>query len=882
MKIRREIVIRQWLLFAVIAVFVVPFSYNCIEKPLEFKAPEWTTQLSIPLYERTYYFGDMVEKDPNFDTTSGVILYKPSKDIDPIRKGIPADAFNMPSPKGNTISQEIGVVPVTLGQLPSFSIGASQLGVSSGDLNPQINPQTVSLSPTQLGIPTNQVLPADFPSVPIAQTFGDTNTFQYITFADGTMKLKITNNFPFAIQFSGNTLQLVNFNTPGDSTEVVANFVFSGQIAAHTSDSATSSLTGKKMDGIMKLKGTMSTSGATGTQLTDNDKLVSSVSITDYHLQSMVPDPAPPVAINQTFGDTTKYLNLTFESGQMSLKITNTFPFTIEFTNNTLDMYNLSDTNTAFASFVFPGKISAGATSTSNSIDLTNKKMDAFLKIKGTVKISDYFGKTIGNDDKLTTAIQLTGTGIKSALAKTDEFDGSSVINVPDSAVHLDDSIKVKSATFESGAMKVRIINNVPLRLTVAFQIDELIDNATGQPYHFPDPSYDPLSGTVTVQPKDSLVTTIDMTKVSFISRNRIGNDTLTTQDLHFKLAIKTLKASDSFVEVSKTDYVVADVQPAGTFVLQSVQGKIPPQAIAIQDTFDVGIGDIGNRFSIDGFTSAIQLATDIFLTGGFKTDVDISIVPINLAGVAGTPVHIVKELTPTVSSTIPIDSSDINQLMNAFLPGELPSKFALSGSVVVNPRRYYNDNTVGVGVGKIAKSDSVFVNMDYAIPVAIGIKNGVLRDTSSFSQALSDTAQVNLIQNGKIYFDIMNYFPLNIDLSMALLKAKADDKTVVDKTAPPVLTIPQSTTDTLVYPPIKIVADTSSTNVGERSFTFLNLSPDDAKKLSDAAFSAIALKIQTGANGTQAKVFKKEDKLHLRVSANVEFLVSEERLSQK
>ncbi|MBW7888349.1 MAG: hypothetical protein H3C35_08315 [Bacteroidetes bacterium] len=873
--------LRQWVLLVFTVFLLVPFSYNCIEKPLEFKSPEWVTQLSVPLYERTFYFGDLVEKDSKFDTTSGVIYYKPTENIQPVRKGLPADAFVMPSPKGNTINQEIGIVPVSLGQAPSFSISASDLGISSADLNPQMDPKTVELNPSQLGIPTGINLIADFPSLPISEAFGDTNAFQYIVFADGTMGLKITNNFPFAIQFTGNKLDLVNYNVPGDSVEVVASFTFTGPIAAKSFQSATSPLNGKKMDGILKLKGEMSTSGAAGQQLSDNDKLVGEVSVTNYHLQSIVPDPAQPVAINETFGDTTKYLNITFENGQMSLQITNTFPFTIGFAGNKLDMYNLSDTNTIFASFIFPGTISSGATVSSNTIDLANKKMDAMLKIKGTVNLSDYIGKTIGAGDKLLTEIQLSNTEIQSAFAKTDDFDGTNVINVPDSAVHLDDSIKVKSATFESGAMKVRIINKVPLRLTVAFQIDELIDNHTNVPYHFPDPSYNPATGTITIQPNDSLLTTIDMTKVSFVSRNRVGNDTLTTQDLHFKLAIKTLSASDDYVEVNKSDYVIADVQPEGTFILKNVQGKIPPQTIAIQDTFNVGIGDIGNRFTMEKFTSAIELATDIFLTGGFKTDVDLDIVPINNAGIAGNSVHIAKELTPSISSGIQIDSSDINKLMNAFMPGELPAKFALNGSVVVNPRRYYDDNSVGVGVGSVSSDDSVFVKMDYAIPVAVGIKNGVLRDTSSFSQSV-DTAMVNLIQNGKIYFDIDNYFPLNIELQMALLKKRMDDSTRADTSIPPVLTIPQSTTDTLTYPPIKIAPDTSPDNSGERSFTFLNLSPEDAKKLSEAAFSAVALHIQTGASGSRAREFKKEDKLKLKVAASINFLVSEERLSQK
>jgi hypothetical protein len=864
-----------------ILLLTIPLA-DCVKIPAEPVIPEWETPVNITVLNKIFYFSDLVAKDSKFDTTTGILLYRPTSNAIGSRQGLPADVFSMPSPKGNIIQQDIGVVPVDIGTPPTFSLTAAQLGINSANLNPSFPAQTVVLSPSQLGIPTGVTLFAEIPTIPVNQNFGDTTKFSYITFSDGTTSLKITNNFPFNIQFSGNQLLLVNFNKPADSTEVVAAFTFSGVINAGASMTSTPvNLAGTKMDGILKLKGTMSTTNATGKTLTAANNLTSEVTFVGAKIQSMVPDPAPPVALNQVFGDSTNFKFIIFDSGTMKLSITNTFPFDIQFSGNSVKLVNKNDTTQVVGDFVFAGPITAGSSATSNTIQLGNKRMDAVMKLQGNVTLTNYFGKNIVGTEKLTSTLTLENGYLQSASVSTINFNPTSVLAIPDSAVRLDDSIKVKLAKFESGAMKIRIVNKAALKLSVKFSISELKDNTKGGAV-YQLPGTDPVTGIKEIDPNDSVVTTIDMKDISFVSSEKQGIDTVSTLDLHFSLEIKTLKASSGYVTVNKTDQVIAEVSPSGSFVLQEVQGKIPPQALRIDQSFDVGIGDIGNNLTLKGIKSAINLSVKVLTTGLFPTDVNLHVVPVNKNGLRADSVKISKRIMPGDPSVIAIDTASVNKLMNSFLAssGELPSKFLVRGDVILNPMELYANSNANIGVGRVNKRDSVFVNLDYAIPVAIGIKDGVLKNPpTEFSQTFSDTAQLGLIKKGNIYLDFGNSFPLDIELKLSLLKGILPGKTVPDTISAPVLTIPQNPADSANYPPLRIAADTTAARTGMRSFTFLTLTPDDARKLTEASFSAVELKMKTSGNGNVAKVFNMTDKLTMSVKANIVFLVSESKL---
>jgi hypothetical protein len=222
--------------------------------------------------------------------------------------------------------------------------------------------------------------------------------------------------------------------------------------------------------------------------------------------------------------------------------------------------------------------------------------------------------------------------------------------------------------------------------------------------------------------------------------------------------------------------------------------------------------------------------------------------------------------------------------MINSFMTttsGELPSKFIVRGHITISPFDVYTDNSnANAGVGRVVTEDSVFVSMAYAIPVAIGIQNGSLKDTTSFSETNIDTTQLALIESGKIFLNIENTFPVTIEVLMKLLRADAGNPNLPDTVSLPVLTLPQDLTDPVNYPPIKVSADTTAGRTGVKSFTFVNLIPSDAAKLADASFTAIDLKMMTAGNGLVAQQFNKTDKVRIKTFANVVFNVDFDRLN--
>jgi len=269
--------------------------------------------------------------------------------------------------------------------------------------------------------------------------------------------------------------------------------------------------------------------------------------------------------------------------------------------------------------------------------------------------------------------------------------------------------------------------------------------------------------------------------------------------------------------------------------------------------------------------------------TGLFPTDLDLDIYPVNKNGVVGSPINVQQRILPGQASTIPISSVKINTLMNSFVSVDntLPSKFLLKGTANVDPIDVYLDPDPVAGIGSVKQTDSLFVSLDYAIPVELGIQNGSLKDTTSLGANL-DTAQINLIESGKIYFNISNTFPVAINLQMNLLKPNPLDSSQADPGAPPILSIPQSASDPANYPPISVPSDTTVGQTGVQTFTFLSLSSSDAAKLAQASFAAIDMQFNTGKNLGLVKTFKKSDKIHMEVFANITFNVDFDRLKNK
>lgn len=707
-------------------VMALPLLWQCIKSPLEPVAPKFTTQLAIPLVDKTFYFADIVNKDSKFDTASGQILYNPTKDEIGDRVGIPADVFVMDISelRGNTIQNELGVVPVAAPNISSTSVPASSL-----------------LPPSAIGVPLPALL-SKVITVDTALEASSDGAFRYVLFKNGTMSLTFQNTLPVAVHMQNNQVQLFN-------------------------DTLTQNLIG---------------------------------------------------------------------------------------------------------TFMFPDTIAAKSTPvTSNAIPLANVRMYHNLRAKAVITTVAYLNPqspiTINATDGMKMTPTIANQVISSANARlSKDFSDFPVTTIPDSAVKLNDSILVKTADFRSGNMHVRLVNKAPLAVRVLFLIDELIDKRTNSRYHLGDDFGTP-GDTITLNQKDSMNVDLPMSRFKYVSRERDfrNGDTTSSKYLHFKLQIKTLVKNTSYSDIATTDYVLASVQPTTSFVLESVYGKIPPQPIAIDQNFDVGIGDIGNRLTLQGLQSQVKVQVGLLSTGLFPTDADFLITAMDDHNQAGNSVRIVKRIQPGVKASIDLSPGDVNSLLNSFLGraiSTLPAKMRVHGTANVNPLSTYLSDTVG----SVKQGDSVFVNLSYIIPVAIGIKDGFMWDTTSIAQNNIDTARIHLVKEGKVHFTVTNAFPMALNLVMKLMKNQDT-----------LLTIPQPQAVA-----ISIDADPGNTNPrsGVLNYTYLSLSPADAAKLNDATKVYIGLGMKTGNdNGATARTFYKSDFVRIKSFANMTFDVDFDRL---
>ncbi len=617
---------------------------------------------------------------------------------------------------------------------------------------------------------------------------------------------------------------------------------------------------------------------------------------------------------------------LKFDAGTMTLTIQNTFPFAIQFTDangivtNKLDLVNDTLATTTIATFAFTGSIPANQQATSSpASSLIGKTMYKKVRMKGTIKTIGIAGTTLKSTDGIVSTLNIVGATIESALAKlTADFSGLTVTDTSGNVL-LDDSIRVQIAQFQSGFMRVKIVNNVALGIKVIFRMSQLRDRLTGKQLVIDQSKL--VGQEVSADKKDTsniylipaqgaMDKVISLKDVLVVGKQ--NGATLTADNMmDYTLGIRTFVQATSYQQVSKKDFVQADVQPCDKngntvtpppYILQSVTGQIPPKSISVNQEFNIGSSDLNSKFTLQGFKSAISLKMNMLISGAFPTNLTLWVVALNANNKLGDSVEVrtsysdpafpnLKNLIePKKNTVINFTADNINTLMNSFLKVSVPSaeralpaKLVVRGEALMSPKDVYNNKT-DKGLGSVAQGDTLRITLDYAIPVSIGIKEGSMKDTSSFAQNSIDTVKVELIKEGKIYLNVENTFPLDINLAMKLLRGKknAKDSLIVDKTALPVLTLPQTPAipaDSVNYPPIRVVADTTTARTGQKSYTWINLTPEDAKKLGDASFTALDLKLNTAGNGSTAKEFRKTDKIRVKAFANIIFNVNFEKL---
>jgi hypothetical protein len=304
---------------------LLPFSYQCVKMPLDPKAPQWPVDLNLQVIDRTFTFGQMIEKDPKFitDSTTSHVEYRPSS----IANSPSAIVLPELNPLQAAVGNKLGLLQFDVTSISGINVSASQLFPGSA------LPLTYPPIAPNLSIGMQQAV-----SNPGA-------LYDYVVFENGQMTLTIKNNFLFTIKFANPGVQLVNtdmFANPAASDSVVAAFTFAGGIAPGVTATSTASLSGspgKRMSANLILRFTVQSDDIQGKLISAGDNLTAGMTIdggapltkptmssariqlsTPYDVKNL------PDSSIQIVDDSTKIKRAEFRDGKFTVTITNNIP----------------------------------------------------------------------------------------------------------------------------------------------------------------------------------------------------------------------------------------------------------------------------------------------------------------------------------------------------------------------------------------------------------------------------------------------------------------------------------------------------------------------------------------------------------------------------
>jgi hypothetical protein len=748
-------VFREKVLFSLLAL-LIPFSFKCIQEPLKPKAPSWTTQLTIPLIDRTYYFSDLIVKDTAFTTVNGEVVYKPaSLQNEPTAISIPEL-----NPVKASFVRQLGIIPLSAVTLPGITLSFQELTGQSPPPLPWPGPEISTIQNKEL--------------------ISDTTSYDYLIYEEGVMTLTITNTFNFDVSFAPGGIQMVDTTVVPE--EVLGTFNI-GQVTKNGgSVTATISLNGKRMSSVLRMK----------------------------------------------------------------------FQF--------------------------------------QTVDLTGKIVDNNGNISSVITITK--DGTSGSDPTLAEA--------KMKLANAFYVPVSSV---RDSVQKLSDSVFIRTAEFSGGEFDILINNGIPFDVIIGFNLREFRHKAANHGFRLIDPQTNQPSDSISLTGGQHYAMNVLMKDYELQARkeNRNDptvNDTL-TNGLHFSLDIKTLVKTDTKKIIKKTDSIIVQIVPkevGGTplpYTIDYVRGKIPPTPVAITEEVPAGIGSSTDKFNADSVKlEGAQIILKIFTNSLFPTDLKFTVQGI-LNGIPGNALSTPagnrpssNDPDPTSYRIFPGDTAKIifddahpdpngktlSQFLSSFVQNgkfKFPEKFIVKGKAVLEPIDAYKNDEIGY----VKNDDSVYTSLDFTFPLKIGIKNGSYKDTASIAGNIQDTSQINSIAGGRIFFDLHSTFPIGIEVQSKLLKPDPSDSSKPSFTAEPVLLM-----DTL-----RVDGDDSPNRTGKKSFTFISLTGEEAAKISQAAFTAIDVKLASALNGGSTPVaFTPTDSITVRASASIKFNVDFDRIGKK
>ncbi len=313
--------------FVLASLFIFTFFYGCVEKPSEPVLPTWDVDLAIPILDKTFKLGDLIEKDTTyFKTGSGnQIYYSTSQNLE-----------------ATTVGDNLKISDISTSasaQLGNFEI--KDPGTISAKITAtQIFPSLPSNLP-----PGNYFVPSNSPGQTVSTNFTSFDNFQSVTFDNGILKITVTNDLPVPLQFPGG-LKIYSQDDPSNPILVLFE---NDSIEPNSQKTSEANLAGITLPANLSLTVTILSPGSGGNAVyLDINQMSLSVSASFENLSiasatARIPSQTEPVVIDDLFilepnEPQPNLINeVTFKSGQMRMEITNNIDLGL---NGTLTLRN--------------------------------------------------------------------------------------------------------------------------------------------------------------------------------------------------------------------------------------------------------------------------------------------------------------------------------------------------------------------------------------------------------------------------------------------------------------------------------------------------------------------------------------------------------------
>jgi hypothetical protein len=400
----------------ILLLFGIPFFIflsGCFEKPSEPVLPTWDVDLTVPILDKTFTLGELVEKDTTYLKVGAgnQIYYSTSEKLDATKIG------------DNLKISDISTSASTkLGNFEIKNPGTISASIKAYDIFPSLSSNLP---------PGNYIVPSNAPGQTVTTNFTAFDNFQQVTFDGGIIKVTVNNGLPVPLQFP-NGLAIYNSN---DLTTPILTLFENATINANSELTATADLAGKTLPANLSLKVTVLSPGSGGQQVyLDVNQMFVTVSASLENLSiasasAKIPSQTEPVVISDSFvlepnepqPDLINEVN--FKSGSMKIKVVNGIDLGL---NGSITLYNFvrKSDNTPLQILLNIGRKNSASNTLTFNLNLADYKLVGNLtntvdyKVEVRTEDTGNEYRTVSKNDGLSAEITLQNIVIESISGK--------------------------------------------------------------------------------------------------------------------------------------------------------------------------------------------------------------------------------------------------------------------------------------------------------------------------------------------------------------------------------------------------------------------------------------------------------------------------------